>query len=369
MVNEGRTCLPAPLSASSRTGRVICGLTEPRPACYDGERMKKCTLCLLPLAMFCATLSLPSAAAEPAPAAEAAQPAVSGKVGAALAALKPGVDTWNEVAPATDADFYIYLTSASWCGPCNAEMPQVVEAYRKMRESGRVELILISADRAQEAAVGFMDRYGASFALLPSSGKTQQLPGYVPCRSIPHAVILDKDGKQIINGHGSLVMDWEMHTINNGNLPEGGEAAEEEEEAAMLPSLSEAVKALVPQHGGVAPAADYYIYLQVDPENGPALSILGSMAKAYGEMQKDGLVELIVVNRGAKEKMDAWMEKSAAAFPVVSDADEALKQLPGYTRSAGVPHATIINKQGKVLKQGFASLLHSWKQHTIGSEK
>ncbi|MBR4884808.1 MAG: hypothetical protein IKZ33_05790, partial [Lentisphaeria bacterium] len=37
----------------------------------------------------------------------------------------------------TKADYYIYLFSASWCGPCCKEMPEIVEHHKKMKQDGR----------------------------------------------------------------------------------------------------------------------------------------------------------------------------------------------------------------------------------------
>ena len=40
------------------------------------------------------------------------------------------------------ADYFIYLFSASWCGPCCREMPEIVELYDDIKKSGKVDIIL-----------------------------------------------------------------------------------------------------------------------------------------------------------------------------------------------------------------------------------
>ena len=47
---------------------------------------------------------------------------------------------------------YVYLQSASWCGPCNKEMPEVVKIYNEMKKDGRAELILVGHDQTEDGA-------------------------------------------------------------------------------------------------------------------------------------------------------------------------------------------------------------------------
>ncbi len=127
----------------------------------------------------------------------------AGKVGVAVSTLP----IFNGVSPNTSARYYVYLCSAGWCGPCNAEMPHVVEAYKQMKDSGLVELILLDFDRDTEAAKAFMAKYGANFPAVMGS-QVQSLPGYTAPRGIPKAVIVDADGNLLRQGHGSIVTSW-----------------------------------------------------------------------------------------------------------------------------------------------------------------
>lgn len=157
---------------------------------------------------------------------------VCGAVGQYMSEVKEE-HIWSGGKPATDADFYIYLISASWCGPCNMEMPHVVEAYKKMREDGKVELVLISADSNAEAAKGFAEKYGAEFTVINARGEgTTPPPGFVKPSGIPHATIVDNEGNVIKDGHGSIVQNWEALTINNPDYASKGKAAATKRKAA-----------------------------------------------------------------------------------------------------------------------------------------
>lgn len=163
---------------------------------------------------------------------DAKAPKASGVVGEYMEALTEE-NIWVGEKPAIDADFYIYLTSASWCGPCNAEMPHVVEQYAKMREEGRVELVLISGDRDPQAAKGFAERYNATFTVInPRSLNGQLPPGYTAPQGIPNAIIVDNAGNVIRNGHGNIVMQWESLTVNNPDYASKGKAASTKKKAA-----------------------------------------------------------------------------------------------------------------------------------------
>ena len=173
--------------------------------------------------IFCAVLALglmaatPAAMAQdtdtPAPAKKAAkgkkestkEPSVVGKALQEMTFL-------TDKKPNPEAKYYIYLQSASWCGPCNAEMPTVVKQYKTMGK--RVELILVSHDNSADAAINFMKKYGADFpCILANSGESGKLPAFKFAGGIPNASVVKANGKEIINAHAGAVIDgWKKYT-------------------------------------------------------------------------------------------------------------------------------------------------------------
>ena len=110
--------------------------------------------------------------------------------------------------PASDAKYYIYLESASWCGPCRAEMPKIVKAYADMRADG-VELILIGQDTSSEAAQEYLKTFGATFpGVFGRADGVAELPGYTSADYVPHAIMVDAQGNVLVDGHGSLSLRW-----------------------------------------------------------------------------------------------------------------------------------------------------------------
>ncbi len=140
----------------------------------------------------------------------------SGKVAKAVKKIKP--KTFFNGKVSSKASYYIYLQSASWCGPCNAEMPEIVQEYKAMKKDGRVELILVGHDRSLEQAKAFLSKYKAGFpGLMASDSEAQKLPGFKMANGIPNAIIVDADGNQVASGHGSIVKKWRAYTIDKAD--------------------------------------------------------------------------------------------------------------------------------------------------------
>ena len=80
---------------------------------------------------------------------------------------------------------------ATWCKPCEDEMPAMERLYRALRGS-EFELLAISVDADAEAVARFRDRLGLSFPILLDPGsevsRTYQTTGY------PESFLIDRAG-------------------------------------------------------------------------------------------------------------------------------------------------------------------------------
>ena len=89
---------------------------------------------------------------------------------------------------------------ASWCPPCRAEMPKLVELYKQYSAKG-VEIVGISLDKTNEDWVKGIKNLNITWPQI-SDLKFWDSEGAAiyGVSSIPHLMLLDKDGKILARG-------------------------------------------------------------------------------------------------------------------------------------------------------------------------
>ncbi|MBO5684722.1 MAG: TlpA family protein disulfide reductase [Akkermansia sp.] len=114
------------------------------------------------------------------------------------------------------ADYFIFLYSASWCGPCCREMPEIVKTYKDIKKSGKVDIVLFCQDNTMNAAKNFVNNFRIKFlTVMGNDDKCAKVPGHAPSGGIPHCNIVDRAGRTIISGHpGNVLEHWKSYTID-----------------------------------------------------------------------------------------------------------------------------------------------------------
>jgi thiol-disulfide isomerase/thioredoxin len=84
---------------------------------------------------------------------------------------------------------------ATWCGPCMAELPNVLKAYQKYHDKG-LEIVGINLDRDKETLQRFLKKNEMTWAQF-FDGKVWQgaMPEKYGIIGIPTMYLLDKDGR------------------------------------------------------------------------------------------------------------------------------------------------------------------------------
>lgn len=89
---------------------------------------------------------------------------------------------------------------ASWCGPCRREMPNLIDLYKKYKSKG-FEIVGVSLDQSGEAWKSSIKQLNLTWPQM-SDLKYWNSEGakLYAIRSIPHVVLIDKDGTIIARG-------------------------------------------------------------------------------------------------------------------------------------------------------------------------
>ena len=95
---------------------------------------------------------------------------------------------------------------ATWCGPCVAELPNVLEQYEKYHEDG-FEVVGVSLDQDREALVKFVDEQKLPWPILfeesKGDGWQHPLAAYYGISGIPTVILIGRDGNVItLNARG-----------------------------------------------------------------------------------------------------------------------------------------------------------------------
>jgi len=92
---------------------------------------------------------------------------------------------------------------ATWCPPCRDSIPHLSEMYTKYKNSG-VVMIGITNENKYELITGFVKKMGDKMnytVAIDANGVMEAYTRPFGVRGIPHAFIIDREGKIVYSGH------------------------------------------------------------------------------------------------------------------------------------------------------------------------
>ena len=103
---------------------------------------------------------------------------------------------------------------ASWCGPCRAEIPVLVDFYKSVEDGGPVLLAInqTASEPGTEAVRAFVENNRMEFpVLLDTTSRVHRLFGI---RGIPTTVIVSPDGNIVHRRTGAVTRSWLVTTTD-----------------------------------------------------------------------------------------------------------------------------------------------------------
>lgn len=99
--------------------------------------------------------------------------------------------------------YTILYYSASWCPPCKAFTPKLVEFYSKKKHEDLFEVILFSLDKSERQMKQYMQSFKMKWPALRFDQRfnISWMKQYAP-KSIPRIIILDANGIPILDNVG-----------------------------------------------------------------------------------------------------------------------------------------------------------------------
>jgi len=103
-------------------------------------------------------------------------------------------------------EFYVLYYSASWCPPCRAAAPAVVQQFKaSIADNPKVEFIHISADSSEDAAEEWAAKEGFPWlTVVPDDVKRSDLMEFKTKNSVPHYVMVDASGNRVANSSAEV---------------------------------------------------------------------------------------------------------------------------------------------------------------------
>jgi len=89
---------------------------------------------------------------------------------------------------------------ATWCKPCEREMPYIENQYQQFKDQG-VQVLAIDSGESELAVNRFIERKGMTFPVLIDEGPVQAAYGINP---LPITFLIDKEGNVVKSHTGEL---------------------------------------------------------------------------------------------------------------------------------------------------------------------
>ncbi len=141
-----------------------------------------------------------------------------------------------ELAAGKGKNVYVIEFWATWCKPCRDGIPHLTALQKKYKDQGLV-VIGVTDERNPKEVAPFVQKMGAQMDYTVAYDRDHQTnTAYMAAfgqQGIPHAFIVDKEGRLVWSGHPNFGLDEVVEQVINGkyDVKAARQAAQEEKKA------------------------------------------------------------------------------------------------------------------------------------------
>lgn len=143
-----------------------------------------------------------------------------------------------DIAAGKGKTIYVVEFWATWCGPCITSIPHLTEMQKEFKDKGVVFVGL--SDEKSEVVKKFVTKMGdkMDYTVAVDGGNTYtSYMGGFGVNGIPHAFILDKEGRIVWHGHPMDGLDKVLHEVVEGTFDLKKSAAKSRQQAEVNKKL------------------------------------------------------------------------------------------------------------------------------------
>ncbi len=104
---------------------------------------------------------------------------------------------------------------ASWCPPCQAEMPSIEALYKKLGKDDRFVFLFINEDDDKQKAKDYLKK---SQYTIPLYSRAGNIPNEIFSGSFPTTIVMDKEGQIVLKHEGMASYDTEAFLLELKDL-------------------------------------------------------------------------------------------------------------------------------------------------------